>query len=178
MTDVADEKTLALIKVITRIPMFSGVSGQEASQVLQACEFRQADAGETLCKVREPSDDLSILLSGKLGVYTENNIELATIVPVAPVGEMGLLTGQARSATVRVRDRASLLVLRKASFERLIRQHARIAGRVYRNVIHILDQRIQATDGERLRGEAELHGLRERLEAVRRETEELALGGR
>ena len=174
---MANEKTQALLKVITRIPMFAGIGSGDAAEVLQSCEFRQVAAGDTVCTVREPSDELCILLSGRLVVLSDRNVELASIEPVAPVGEMGLLTGQPRSATVRVRAASNLLVLKKAAFERLMRKNPTIAGRVYCNVIQLLDQRITDTEQARRHGQAELDGLRERVQAARREVEELAVGG-
>ena len=128
-------KSQALIKVITKIPMFNRVGDANATLILKACEFRTGEPGELVCTVNEPSDDFSILLSGSLGVFDRSNIQIAAIAPVAPVGEMGMFTGQPRSATVRVMEKSTLLVVKKVAFERLTRQSPQINRQVYGNVL-------------------------------------------
>ena len=104
------DKALALLKVIRKIPMFRGLSADGTRLVLQSCEFRGVRSGESVCRVSAQSDEMYILLSGQLGVYNEEQILLACINPVAPVGEMGLITGQPRSATVDVLRDCNMLV--------------------------------------------------------------------
>ena len=96
------DKSQALLKVIGKIQMFSNLGQESATLVLKACEFRTSEAGDIVCRIADPSDDFSILLSGRLGVYDRQNMHIATVDPGAPIGEMGLFTGQPRSATVRV----------------------------------------------------------------------------
>ncbi len=55
---------------------------------------------------------------------------LASIDPVAPLGEMGLITGEPRSATVNALLDSTLLVLSKVAFPRLMRTDAQICPRV------------------------------------------------
>jgi CRP-like cAMP-binding protein len=136
------DKGKTLLKVIDKIPMFSGLGMENARLVLQLCEFRSTESGQVLCKVGEPSSEMLILLSGRLGVYNAEQVQLATIEPAAPVGEMGLITGQPRSATVRVIAPANLLVLKKVAFDRLMRSNGTICSKVYRNVIQTLAGRL------------------------------------
>ena len=97
------------------------------------------------------SDEMYILLSGQLGVYTEGDMLLAIIDPVAPVGEMDLITGQPRSATVNALLDSNLLVLRKVAFDRLARTGAQICARVYCSMVEALVQRLGESRTERQR---------------------------
>jgi putative ABC transport system ATP-binding protein len=142
---VAVDKARALLKVIEKIPMFKNLGAENARRVLMGCEFRQAVPWQVLCRHKDASDELYILLSGQLAIYNGDNVELAVVKPVAPVGEMGLITGEARSATVKVIERAKLLVLRKAAFDSLMRSHGPICLQVYCNVVQIMGQRLQAS---------------------------------
>ena len=63
---------------------------------------------------------------------------MAAILPVTTVGEMGVITGQPRSATVEAVEESQVLSLKKAHFDALLGREMDIAGHVYRNVIHIL----------------------------------------
>jgi len=172
---MAVDKGQALLKVIEKIPMFSRVGATSAAAVLQACEFRTLGSHERLCRAGEPSDEMAVLLSGRLGVYSESGVEIAEIAPVAPVGEMGLITGQPRSATVGAQEKCSLLVLRKPAFERLMRANAQISRQVYGNVVEILARRVQDGRLRQVESEAEIRSLESQLEQMRSETEALRL---
>ncbi len=166
---VSNAKTQALLKVVEQIPMFFDVGRENAARVVQSCEVRHLDPGAILCKIRESSDALYILLSGGLTVTTERGVDLAQIDPVAPVGEMGMLTGQPRSATVRARQRSIVLSLRKAAFESLMRKHLAIARQVHKNVLETLVDRLQQSRRNHDTQEKELVLLKRRLEEMRSE---------
>ena len=168
------DKTQALLKVISKIQMFSELAPESAALVLKSCEFRTSETGETVCKIADPSDDFSILLSGSLGVYDRQNTQVGSVEPVAPVGEMGLFTGQPRSATVRVTQPSTLLVLKRAAFARLCRQQPEIYRHVNRNVIHILVQRLQDSRSRYAAAERELEELEITLQEVQAEAESLS----
>ena len=170
------DKKQALLQVVARIPMFSGLGRENTALVVEACEFRTAEKGAVICKIKEPSDELSILLSGKLSVSNDRNVEIASLAPVTPVGEMGLFTGQPRSATVRAVEKCTLLVLKKAAFERLIRQTPAMSRPVYRNVVQTLQQRLAESRRQRDVSRRDVDELEAKLASMREETEKLRGG--
>ena len=99
--------------------------------IVDAYECRMAEAGEAICKIKEPSGELVILSGGKLGVFNAQNMGIAFLDPVTSIGGMGLFTGQPRSAMVKVVERSTLLVLKKVSFDRLMRQTSIMSRRGY-----------------------------------------------
>ena len=176
---MAVDKGLALLKVIDKIPMFSHLGGENAKLVLQLCEFRSAESGDVLCAAGDQSDEMLILLSGQLGVYNTEHVQLATINPVAPVGEMGLITGQPRSATVRIMSKGNLLVIKKTAFDRLMRSNGELCSQVYRNVIQTLSERLQESrslqrqaEGDCAEREGDLQAIKEQIEALQDEGRE------
>ena len=174
--NMSADKKQALLKVVARIPMFTGLGLENTALVVDACEFRNADKGEFVCKIKEPSDELFILLSGKLTVLDAKSMEIASLVPVTPVGEMGLFTGQARSATVKVAEKSTLLVLKKAAFERLVRQTPAVSRPVYRNVVQTLQQRLEKSRSQRDLSHVDFRELETKLQSMREETEKLRGG--
>jgi len=170
-------KLKALLQIVDKIPFFGDLSREDAALILQACEFKSARKGETVCLVRQPSEDMSILLSGRLAVFDEGGVEISTIVPVSPVGEMGMFTGQPRSATVRVAEDSNLLVLKKVAFERLMRQNSGINRSVSRNIIRTLHQRCLEGADHNATGHKELAALEAKLESMRQETKSLQGAG-
>lgn len=91
-----------------------------------------------------------IVVSGELAIVTEEGIRVATIHAVTTVGEMGVMTGQPRSATVEVIKESVVLVIQKRHFDALMRAEDNMKGKIYRNVIEILSQKL-VSDNIRLR---------------------------
>ena len=61
---------------------------------------------------------------------------------------MGLITGQSRSATVSALRSSNLLVLRKATFNCLMRSNGKLCVQVYRSVIEVMGQRLGESRAE------------------------------
>ena len=136
------------IAVLKRISFFETLSPEQAKSILQACEQRSLDQNSKLCTFGDPSSELFILVSGKLSVRTKDGVQVAIISPIAPVGEMGLFTGEPRSATVTAREPCSLLVLGKSRLDSILRRSPDLELRVSRNLIRILSQRLRDANAE------------------------------
>jgi predicted acylesterase/phospholipase RssA/CRP-like cAMP-binding protein len=86
--------------------------------------------GEVLYEQGDPGDDLYVLIRGRLGVrlQREDGRELEIGEedrPGATVGEMSLVTGQARAVTVYALSDVELAKLPKSSFDRFVKEHPR-----------------------------------------------------
>jgi len=77
-----------------------------------------------------------------LSVVTAEGLRVATILPVTTVGEMGVLTGQPRLATVEAVKAARILTIKKRLFDMLLHKDQHISSRIYRNVVHILAEKL------------------------------------
>ena len=67
---------------------------------------------------------------------------VATIHPVSSIGEMGVFTGEKRTATVQAMEKSNFLVLNKVEIEKLIEKDSQFGLNIMRKVIHILSERI------------------------------------
>ena len=139
-----------LAQTIKKIPVFAGLSPTQAQSVLDICQMREFDAMAVIYSARAPSDDMHILITGELSVVNDEGIRLARLYPVTTVGEMGLITRQARSATVEVSKPSTLLVVQRAPFEALLRASPDLQIKIYRNIIDILADKISG-DNVRVR---------------------------
>jgi CRP-like cAMP-binding protein len=140
--------TSHFIAALRRIPLFQNLNPQQAMVLLKACERRSYGRSEILCQFGDSSDEMFILLSGELSVRTGEGTQIARITPIAPVGEMGIFTSEPRSATVVVREPATLFVLNKAQLDHLLRRNPDVELIVSRNLIALLSQRIRDTNRE------------------------------
>jgi len=87
-----------LVMVLCKIPIFTRLSPSQVKNVLGLCVHKSYIMGSQVCRSNTPSHEMYILLSGDLAVVAGGGIRMATILPVTTVGEMGVITGQPRSA--------------------------------------------------------------------------------
>ena len=101
--------------------------------------------GQILFRENEVADSLYVVLTGCLGVIVRDNngrdMLIARIAAGETVGEMGLLDGGARSATVEALRDTELLKLDKASYEDLLVHHPKSM----RALISLLVRRLRNT---------------------------------
>ena len=139
------------IAALRRIPLFEGLKPKQGMALLKACERRSIAVREQLCQIGEGSEEMFILLSGKLSVRNEDGTQIALIEPIAPMGEMGIFTGEPRSATVLASEPSTLLVLGKSRLNMLLRQNPEVELVISRNLIQILSQRLRAANHQEIR---------------------------
>jgi CheY-like chemotaxis protein len=131
-----------LVQTLKKIPLFHGLSSSQIQQVLVVCQPRRFDAHKTLCATGTPPDEMYILLSGSLGVVTEDGSLVAALSPVTTVGEMGIVTHQVRRATVATLEASNVLVIRRTAFEAVLSEDKALEARIYRNIVQILADKI------------------------------------
>lgn len=147
---MAGERSSALIQIISKIPIFQKLSPNVVQKLLSICKSRSCETDEVLCAAGTFSEEMFVLISGELTVSTPDGTMITTVKPVTTVGEMGLVTRQERTATIKASEAARVLVLQKAPFENLLRGDIAVQAKIYRNIIGILSDRI-INDNERTR---------------------------
>jgi DNA-binding NtrC family response regulator/polyferredoxin len=88
-------------------------------------------SNSTIFEQSDPGDCYYIIISGKVLVLkrsdTAEEVPLATLGPGEGFGEMALLTGQPRAATVRALERTSLISISKELFDRAVNSSPSVA---------------------------------------------------
>jgi len=126
-----------LSRLVAKIPLFEDLAPQQARQILSLCRDVNLQAGQTLFEEGTKSQEMYLLLSGKLFVRAQG-IELGKIHPVGVVGEMGVLTGQPRCATIAASEGSRLFGIRKIQLDALLKKDPYLGMRVYKNLSRIL----------------------------------------
>ena len=147
--NISDPK-MKLIALIEKVPFFVDLAAEDRQRVLSMCSKVTLNRGDILCSQGEQSTALFILLIGKLAVRIINSPTIATIDPVTSIGEMGVFTGEPRSATVEAMEKSALLRLDAADLNRFIEENPEIGIKVMRRVIRLLSERVNA-DNTRIR---------------------------
>lgn len=133
-----------LIAILQKIPLFEDLPRKALGQVLSLCTKITIPEGDNLINQGDESNTLYILLYGKLVVKVRDDTLITTIEPVSCIGEMGVFTGEKRSATVQAMKESGVLCLRKWDLEKLLNHEPEIGVRIMAKVIKILSERISA----------------------------------
>jgi NTE family protein len=125
------ETTPGVAAFLAQVPLFAALVPNDMDRVLDATASVTLASGEFLFRRGEEGDALYIIENGLLEAVideeTASERVVGTFAAGAHVGEMALLTGEPRSASVRARTPSRLLVLEKPRFERLLDEIPAIA---------------------------------------------------
>ena len=115
------ESTVALLQ---RVPLFSQLSGEDLEEISRVAVPRSYPKGVRVFHEGDHSDACYIVRSGDLRVTREHPdgraIALATLGPGDIFGELAMLDGEARSASVEALSECQLLALPAADVRRLL----------------------------------------------------------
>jgi CRP/FNR family cyclic AMP-dependent transcriptional regulator len=147
---------------LRRSPLFSGIEEADVERCCEALRHRHFRRGETIFHVDDPGDTLHIVVSGAVLVEVPSPeggepAILATLGAGDCFGELALLDGAPRSATVVAVEPTETLVLARSLFEELVESSPTLRRALFASL---------AAEVRRLTGRIEdLHflGLGERL---------------
>ncbi len=149
MTTSAQRAALAAAKV----PWLAELPDTARSALLAAAELSELPGGSVLFHEGDPPDAFYIVLSGSLGAYSGRDPvrRHGQITAGETVGELGLITGKPRSATVAALRDSELLRVPAAAFDALVHAHADLMLRMARLAIRRMEQlgRDHASGGPR-----------------------------
>ena len=120
--------TQNLEALVARINLFKTLPEEGILQLSQALAPRQLKANETIVKAGEYGDSMYIIAEGVLEVFldieaTTDNVCISTMSPGDYFGEMSLITGSPRSATVISKTTALIYEINKDSLEPLFESY-------------------------------------------------------
>ena len=117
-------QTKDLIGLLSKCDLLRHLPAEAVEQILTSVRRRSMKAGDVLFRAGDPADALFIVAGGSVEVVAESSdrdgATIAELGPGAAFGEMGLLSGGARTATIRTVAGAELLEIGQHDFGALI----------------------------------------------------------
>ncbi|MDP6779444.1 MAG: cyclic nucleotide-binding domain-containing protein [Candidatus Latescibacteria bacterium] len=144
-----NQQQYRMAQIVEKIRVFHGLEIQEVQRLLQVCHPKSYKQDEQVYKVGGPSTDMLILLMGKLSVIGPSGEAVAEVRPGVSIGEMGMFTGQGRSATIVAAEPSGGVVVAKKSLDVLMNSYPNMKERIFGNVIQLLSERL-AEMGEKV----------------------------
>ena len=122
----------AVEEAISNVDLFALLSDEARSRLSAGVRERRFAAGETVVREGDRGSSMFIVESGRLAVSAHGTVgqsqKLAVLEPGSAFGEISLLTGDPRTATVRALTEATLLEIDKATLSPILRENPSICG--------------------------------------------------
>lgn len=136
--------------IIGSLELFDALSPAEICEIVEVCEVLTMASGAQLFRQGSRADALYIIATGEVQVRSATpagaDILLATLGAGSVVGEMSLIGGGMRSASVEVTEDARILRLSHAAFDALRAAKSMAAYRVIMRLARILGERRRSTE--------------------------------
>ncbi|MCB1628564.1 MAG: mechanosensitive ion channel [Xanthomonadales bacterium] len=120
-------------RLLSEVDLFSSLSDEELTELASHLVTAPYPKGSTITRQGRVAHWLYLIVSGNADVWMEQDGErthLATLMPGSVVGEMGMMTGDARRATVTARTDVACLRLGKIAFQSILRARPEIASEI------------------------------------------------
>ena len=112
--------------VIASVPIFESLSKRHLKKVAGLTTTVSFDAGDTVIQEGEPGDSFFVAVSGQAKVIAGGKT-VHRLIPGDHFGEISLLDGRPRSASVVAETPLSLLKVPRGPFLRLVKDDADLA---------------------------------------------------
>jgi CRP/FNR family transcriptional regulator, cyclic AMP receptor protein len=131
---VATGGSQGVVELLRRVPLFSELSTGELERVAQVGVPRSFPRETRIFHEGDPGDACYIVREGSARVTREHPdgraITLATLGPGAIFGELAMLDGERRSASVEATENTELVALPASDVRKLIREHPEMAEKL------------------------------------------------
>ena len=149
------EETLAYLK---QIPPFKDLSDETFDRIADTVEDVKFPARTVIINAGDEGDSLYIIKKGTVEVYIQSGddnekIVLSQLRENDYFGEMALITGEPRSASVATLDEVECLRLQKRGFDQIINENPAISL----SLSHMLSQRLKDANLQRVKSESLFH---------------------
>jgi CRP-like cAMP-binding protein len=135
-----------LMLVMRKIGVFKGLEIEHIQRILRVAVSKQFEVGQRIYIIGEPSDEMLVLLRGRLLVTTAGGDQLGEILPGSPTGEMGVLTNQPRSANISAIEPSVAVVITKKNLDAVLASNAGMYMCIMKNIVELLCERMSATN--------------------------------
>ncbi len=127
--------------------LFKELSKEEYIKIIDQMDIHVFNAGEEIVKEGDPGDSMYIICSGKVEVLTKDksgqNVSLAKLGEGDFFGEVSLLTGKPRTATIVALEKMELLELKLQHLPEIENYHPKIRDKLesfyHRRTMHTIE---------------------------------------
>ena len=121
------------LRLLSSVPLFSGCSRGELGRIASLLDQLEVSEGKVLAREGDPGWEFFVVCEGRAKA-TKRGRKVASLGRGSFFGEMSLLDGGPRSATVTAETDMQLLVLNSRSFSALIADNPSVSRKLLRGM--------------------------------------------
>jgi hypothetical protein len=115
--------------LLAQVPLFEGLSRRHLKQIAERADEISFRQGETIVEADQPGGSFFVIVEGEVRVVRGDRT-IARAGPGEFFGEISLLDGGPRTASVIAETPVVAIRLFKASFDKIVREEPRVAGKI------------------------------------------------
>jgi putative ABC transport system ATP-binding protein len=131
VSDVVLHDALRICEFLRPIELFKTLTPRQLTDVAEKMSKRHYAAGETIIRKGDPGEDFFLVSDGEVEVIRADH-EVARLRPGDFFGEVALISGEPRNATVVAQNAVDTYVLGKADFEAALATSQSFRDQLYR----------------------------------------------
>lgn len=121
--------------------VLAGLSSAESAKIGEFLEIRVVEPGTEIVHLGAVAEDMYFVLQGE-GKMHRNGLDLGTLHAGDHFGELGLISGRPRAATIVAATELKLARLDRANFNRLVSAEPKIAAQLMLSLINTLGRQL------------------------------------
>ena len=121
-----------------------------ADRLSKCCIRLEVQPGEDVARQGAPSESMHFILKGRVGIFVSTDdgreVRVRSLGPHTTIGEMGLMTGRPRSASVRAEVASTLYVLPMDAFREITLQDPTLGQALLRFALETMVERLSVAN--------------------------------
>ena len=124
------------------IPLFQDITDEHLNELIDVLERVELKEGDELFKAGENPSHLVLLVDGEVSLREEGETRFR-LRPIAPIGELGALTGLRRNTTAVATQRSAILRVSTPTLMQFFESHGDVAFPFYHNLLRVVADKIR-----------------------------------
>ena len=129
-SNIVDEPTQPMRKIPARVPLFSELSQEAFVELVNQLDYRVYEPGQVILREGDPGRSFYVISQGRVRVYKElpdgQVLTLAHLEDGAFFGEMAMLSGAPRTATIAAEVETHVLEVSDKVLRSLVQKHPQV----------------------------------------------------
>ncbi|MEM1393648.1 MAG: mechanosensitive ion channel domain-containing protein [Cyanobacteria bacterium P01_H01_bin.150] len=123
--------TQSLRDLLRQISYFQNCTPRQIRELIEQGFRQMLPAEQIICREGDPGNSFYVILSGSVEIYSEKlNKHIVNRHAGEFIGEMALLMGIPRSASIRTNEQTTLFVVDHTNLQRLLSNHPQLADQI------------------------------------------------
>lgn len=139
----------AIIDFLIELPLFDKLKTSELRVIVKRMNFIEIDKGEILFKEGDKGNYVCFIVDGTLGVMKESvtgeSVVITALSKGRSIGEMSVIDDFPRSATVKARTEAKLVILTQEGLELILEEDPKIGVKILKRISRLLSLNLRKT---------------------------------